>query len=776
MKILMQFIFCAITMAIFASCSEDKQTTANYEVIPLPQKTTLVKGEPFLLNNSTTIVYPKGNTDLERIASFLSEYINFSTGKTLNTSDTKQDKNVIILQSELSSENNEAYSLNVTTDKIVINGASAAGTFYGVQTLRKSIDAYSDGKDVSFPCTVIEDYPRFGYRGMHLDVGRHIFPVEFIKKYIDILALHNINKFHWHLTEDQGWRIEIKKYPELTEKGSIRKHTVIGRNSGKFDNKPYGGFYTQEEAKEIVAYAKDRFITVIPEIDLPGHMLGALTAFPKLGCTGGPYELTGEWGVFEDVLCAGNDDVYIFLENVFSEILEIFPSEYIHIGGDECPKARWKECPKCQAKIKRLGLKSDKEHSAEDRLQSYVISYVEKFLNDKGRKIIGWDEILEGGLAPNATVMSWRGTEGAIAAAKSGYDAIMTPSSYLYFDYYQTTDTENVPLAIGGYVPLSKVYGFNPILAELSEGEAKHIIGVQANLWTEYIPTSQQVEYMIMPRIDALSEIQWTLPEKKNYDVFLQRLLRMLKFYDKKEYNYSKSIFDIQAEIKSNSDKGAIEISLSTIDNAPIYYTLDGSAPNEKSNRYANGISIKESVDLKATVIRPNFKTPYYEQTFQMSKSTIKPIQVNQTPHKSYTFGGVSALVDGIWGNKGNYKDGSWLGFNQGNLEIIIDLKEKTEISQVEFNTYICTGDWIFGAKDITVLTSEDGNSYKTIAEEVYPDPDKHIEEIKTNKISFASVNTRYVKLNISKVNKMPAWHAGAGSPAFMFIDEIKIN
>ena len=311
---------------------------------------------------------------------------------------------------------------------------------------------------------------------MHLDVGRHFFPKEFIKKYIDLLALHNMNTFHWHLTEDQGWRIEIKKYPKLTEIGSQRSRTVIGRNTQEYDNTPYGGFYTQEEAKEIVKYAQERYITIIPEVDLPGHMLAALAAYPEMGCTGGPYEVCPRWGVFEDVLCIGNDKTMQFLEDVMSEIIEIFPSEYVHIGGDEAPRTRWEKCPKCQARIKAEGLKADKKHTAEDRLQSYCMTRIEKFLNSKGRRIIGWDEILEGDVAPNATVMSWRGASGGIEAAQMGHDVIMTPNTYCYFDYYQTADTKDEPLGIGGYVPIEKVYSLDPTF-DLNEEQKKHIIG-----------------------------------------------------------------------------------------------------------------------------------------------------------------------------------------------------------------------------------------------------------------------------------------------------------
>lgn len=760
----------------FLSCGSGKKTTADYEVIPIPQKIDLKEDNPFTLKNSTSIVYTKGNAELERIANFLADYIKFSTGKVLKVTDEPATKNAIILASQLDNKNTEAYNMKVSPESIIINGASEAGTFYGIQTLRKSIDASSDDKDVEFPSVDIQDYPRFAYRGMHLDVGRHMFSVEFIKEYIDLLALHNMNKFHWHLTDDQGWRIEIKKYPELTENGSIRKQTVIGRNSGKFDGKPYGGYYTQEEAREIVKYAQDRFITVIPEVDLPGHMLAALTAFPNLGCTGGPYDVEQTWGVFEDVLCAGNDDTYTFLENVFSEIIDIFPSEYIHIGGDECPKSQWKKCPKCQAKIKQLGLKADDKHSAEEKLQSYVISTIEKFLNGKGRKIIGWDEILEGGLAPNATVMSWRGMDGAAFAAQHGNDAIMTPTSYLYFDYYQTTDVDNVPLAIGGYIPLEKVYSFNPIPEGLTPEQEKHIIGVQANLWTEYIPNSKQVEYMVLPRMDALSEIQWTMPDKRNYEEFVNRLSRMMKLYDKEGYNYSKSVLDINAKSTVIGGK-TIELTLSTVDGAPIHYTLDGSEPTVDSPIYQEPISITKTTDVKAIAVRDGKPaTAKFSQAYNINKATMKPITLNQEPHGSYIFGGAPALVDGIWGNAKSYKDGSWIGFTKDDLEIIVDLEEEQEVSEVELGTYVYTADWIFGATGLTVSVSNDGKKYTKVASKKIPMPTEHIQEAKIDEVSFKPVKARYIKILVNKVNKMPKWHSGAGSSAFIFVDEVRIN
>lgn len=526
---------------ILACSSCGVETTANYQVIPLPQEVALSQESPFKLNAGTIIAYPENNALLKRNAEFLAEYISQSTGRTLQTEalapGAEAPKGAITLGLDPAIGNREGYVLTVKADRVTLNGQTENGVFYGIQTLRKSIPSQTIASSILLPAGTIQDESRFSYRGMHLDVGRHFFPIEFVKKYIDLLALHNMNTFHWHLTEDQGWRIEIKKYPKLTEIGAWRDRTVIGRNTDEYDNTRYGGFYTQEQAKEIVEYAQERYITVIPEVDLPGHMLAALAAYPEMGCTGGPYEVCPRWGVFEDVLCIGNEQTMQFLEDVMAEIIDIFPSEYIHIGGDEAPRTRWEKCPKCQARIKAEGLKEDKEHSKEDRLQSYCMTRIEKFLNSKGRRIIGWDEILEGDVAPNATVMSWRGSAGGIKAAQLGHDVIMTPNDYCYFDYYQSQDTENEPFAIGGFIPLEKVYSLEPT-ASLTEEQAKHILGAQANLWTEYIPTTEQVEYMVLPRMAALAEVQWTQPEKKDYTYFTTRLAGLISLYQRDKLNY----------------------------------------------------------------------------------------------------------------------------------------------------------------------------------------------------------------------------------------------
>jgi len=445
-----------------------------------------------------------------------------------------------------SSLSEEEYSIDISKKHCVVRASGYNGFLYAVQTLKQltSVSIFGENPDASekflFPCVRIQDKPRFSYRGMHLDCSRHFFSVEEVKKYLDIMAAYKLNRFHWHLTDDQGWRAEIKKYPKLTEVGAFRNGTVIKKDWGSNDGIRYGGYYTQEQMRDIVAYADRLGITVIPEIDLPGHMMGALAGYPELGCTGGPYEVWTRWGVSDQVLCPGKEGMFPFLEDVFIELMDIFPSEYIHIGGDECPKSEWEKCPACQARIKELSIKADDHHTAEQFLQSYVTARVQKFLNDRGRKIIGWDEILEGELAKGATVMSWRGTDGGIKASAMGFDVIMTPNTYCYFDYYQSQDQDKEPFGIGGNLPLEKVYGYEP-LDGLNADQRKHILGVQANLWTEYIATPEHLEYMLLPRMAALSEVQWCTPENKNLERFKSSLqAEAFRIYDVLGYNYRK--------------------------------------------------------------------------------------------------------------------------------------------------------------------------------------------------------------------------------------------
>ena len=776
MKKLNHALLAGALALVCASCGTEQE--ANYQVIPLPQEVSLTQGNPFKLNGNVLIAYPENNALLQRNAEFLSEYIRQSTGyapKTKAIAAGEQVKNAITLGLDPDIANKEGYVLTTTPEGISINGQTENGVFYGIQTLRKSIPAEAKGATILIPAGEIKDEPRFSYRGMHLDVGRHFFPIEFIKKYIDLLALHNMNTFHWHLTEDQGWRIEIKKYPKLTEIGSQRSRTVIGRNTQEYDNTPYGGFYTQEEAKEIVKYAQERYITVIPEVDLPGHMLAALAAYPEMGCTGGPYEVCPRWGVFEDVLCIGNDKTMQFLEDVMSEIIEIFPSEYVHIGGDEAPRDRWKECPKCQARIKAEGLKADKNHTAEDRLQSYCMTRIEKFLNSKGRRIIGWDEILEGDVAPNATVMSSRGASGGIKAAQMGHDVIMTPNTYCYFDYYQTADTKDEPLGIGGYVPIEKVYSLDPTF-DLNEEQKKHIIGAQANLWTEYIATTEHVEYMVLPRMAALAEVQWTQPEKKDFKDFTTRLASLMKFYQRDGFNYAKHVFDLKVDFTPDVAKKAVVVTLSTIDDAPIYYTLDGTEPTTASLKYIEPVVITETADFQAVVIRPEGKSKVVNKKISFNKATYCPIELTFQPSEKYKFGGAITLVDGMKGND-SYATGAWLGFVGGDVEAIIDLGQETEIKRVATNAIVDMSAWIMGSTGLVVSISDDNKEFREVAAKDIP-AETNIDKkgVENYEITFDPVKARYVKVVIKRSPALPKGHAGEGKAAYMFIDEVEVD
>jgi len=541
----MKKTFYLLISIILMTCGCKKSTPdpdKGLAIIPAPVSIQGFKGD-FIISEKTKIILKESDDQTNLAADFLATMVRNSTGISLPVGEgRKASKGSVFLAIDTSIENPEGYILTVTPKEVIVKGGSAAGLFYAVQTMRQlmpvEVESPSvvEGLILKIPACEIKDEPRFGYRGMHLDVGRHMFPIAYIKRYIDMIALHKMNKFHWHLTEDQGWRIEIDKYPKLTTVGAYRKETLVGHGRNRpheYDGKPYGGFYTKDEVKEIIEYARSKFITIIPEIEMPGHALAALASYPELGCTGGPYEVQTRWGVFDDVFCAGKEETFKFLEDVLTEVMELFPSEYIHIGGDECPKTQWEKCPLCQERIKEEGLKDENE------LQSYFIQRIEKFVNSKGKKIIGWDEILEGGLAPEATVMSWRGTTGGIEAAKQKHDVIMTPTTYVYLDYYQS-EPEGEPLAIGGYLPLEKVYSYNPMPEVLTSEEQKFILGVQGNLWSEYLNTPDQMEYMAYPRMFAVAETGWTPNRLKDFEDFLARIEVLKKRYDIIGINYFK--------------------------------------------------------------------------------------------------------------------------------------------------------------------------------------------------------------------------------------------
>ncbi|KAB7529677.1 family 20 glycosylhydrolase [Flagellimonas olearia] len=544
-------------MACTGKYDNVQNTAEDYQVIPKPAELTMQVGK-FVIDGGTSISAAEG---LNEEATFLAESIQQLTQVSPSITDQKASID-LVLNDQI--ENEEGYTLEVTPDQINISGKNAKGVFYGIQSLVQLISPPEEGSsitDITVPAVSIKDQPRFIYRGMHLDVARHFFDVDFVKKYIDMIAMHKMNTFHWHLTEDQGWRIEIKKYPELTKVGAYRNGTITGHYPGETnDNERYGGFYTQDDIKEVLAYAQKRHVEVIPEIELPGHSQAAIASYPYLSCfpeeptevpnglmseaskeqqkNGQPKVVQESWGVYNDVYCAGKEETFAFLEGVLDEVTALFPSKYIHIGGDECPKKNWERCPNCQKRIKEEGLED--EHA----LQSYFVTRMEKYLNSKGKQIIGWDEILEGGLAPNATVMSWRGVKGGIEAAKQDHNVIMTPNSHCYFDHYQSKDTDNEPLSIGGFLPVEKVYSYEPVPEELSADQQHYILGAQGNIWSEYIPTDEHMEYMALPRATALSEVVWSQKEDKDFEDFKSRLNHMRKLYETKGYNYAKHVFD----------------------------------------------------------------------------------------------------------------------------------------------------------------------------------------------------------------------------------------
>lgn len=613
----------AFTNSVHAQATKE---TPVVSIIPRPLEVKQAAGA-FRITPATRIIVDPQNPELKSLASMLATHLKGFQYKlsVLEKSKAEGESNAIVLtlSSNLGNLGKEGYKLSVQPQRMVAKATDPQGIFYALQSVYQLLPPDpSTASVINIPAMEVSDQPRFGWRGMMLDVGRHFYPVDFVKKFIDYLAMYKMNSFHWHLTEDQGWRIEIKKYPKLTQVGAWREGTLIGaytRDNQKFDGMRYGGFYTQEQVREIVAYAKARYINVVPEIEMPGHSSAALTAYPSLGCTGGPYQVQQKWGVFEDVYCAGNEETFAFLQDVLSEVVELFPSKIIHIGGDECPKARWKACSKCQARMKKEGLKDEHE------LQSYFIKRIENYLLTKGRNIIGWDEILEGGLAPKAAVMSWRGIKGGIAAAKQHHEVVMSPNSHLYFDHYQGQRTLE-PHAIGGFTTLEKVYSYEPVPAELSPEEARYIKGAQANLWTEYIPTIQKAEYMIMPRMAALAEVVWTKPQLKDWNDFTRRMRDEYRRYEARGINYSKSAFNVLSSVEVDSVAQKAKVSLKVLtEPAQIYYTVDGSEPTPQSALFTTPFEVDKPLQVKAAS---------FLEGKQIGKTVSQPVDFSRKTEK----------------------------------------------------------------------------------------------------------------------------------------------
>ena len=738
-------------------------------IIPIPQQIAMRQGS-FLLSAETRIGLSGAESELSPAAAYLNAYLQTRMGKALTVQKGgKKAENTILLSLQPGLSNPEAYRLDITPNGVSIEGGSGAGVFYGVQTL---IQLFPDAADnsLALPAASISDFPAFAYRGGHLDVGRHFFPVSFIKQYIDILARYKMNRFHWHLTEDQGWRIEIKKYPKLQQVAAYRWETLVGHYNDtpqQFDGTRYGGYYTQDEIREVVQYARERFVTVIPEIEMPGHAQAAIAAYPELGCTGKPIDVATKWGVFEDVFCP-SETTFKFLEDVLTEVMALFPSEYIHIGGDECPKTQWKTSPTAREVIAREGLKDEHE------LQSYFIRRIEKFLNARGRQIIGWDEILEGGLAPNATVMSWRGVEGGIEAAKQKHKVIMTPTTHCYLDYYQALHPDE-PLAIGGYLPLEQVYSYNPVPAALSAEEAKYILGVQGNLWTEYIKDGDKVEYMAYPRLQALAETGWSGEARKDFHDFCRRFLVHLPRLKAEGIQVANHFYDVKATVRSGDGKGVRLVLANASRQGDIRYNGDNMEPT-----YYDPVAGDEVPVLK--------DGSYYGKTFvgekpvgrsarvivRMHRAAGKTIALKNPSAAQYSGSGPGSLINGVQGSTERYGDSEWLGFEGTDCEAVIDMGQSVDMRKLSFRFFNGPGQWIYPPREIAISTAEAPGQF---GPETTTRLSANAASGKIVSIAvLANAKGRYLRVRIPNYGVIPEGAQGAGHKAWLFVDEIVVE
>lgn len=762
----MRYTFLALILLLTAitSCKKPVEILEVPAIIPVPISQEVTPGF-FRLSNATYLNY---DDRFEIAASFLESYL--SQGSRIRLSSRKSKNNFIKFVYDETITNPEGYTLEVTARGIYIKASDDRGAFYAVQTLRQLLDEHFENPNLittyaNIQAIKITDAPRFAYRGMHLDVSRHMFPVSFIKKYIDNLAMLKMNSFHWHLTDDQGWRIEIKAFPELQNIAAFREQTLIGHFNDEpkeYDCIPYGGYYSQEEVKEIVSYAAARHVTVIPEIEMPGHATAAIAAYPELGCTDKPVSVATTWGVFDDIFCP-NEETFTFLEKVLDEVAALFPGEYIHLGGDEVPKKQWKESPTAQQFIKDNNLKN------EEGLQNYFMNRMACYANNLGKQVIGWDEIYNENLQPNVTIMNWRGDETAVRAAKRGYNVIMSPTSYAYFDYYQH-DGEDEPLAIGGMLPLEKVYAFKPVPKQLNEQDSKNIIGVQANLWTEYIQTPAQAEYMLFPRMLAMSEVAWSQDSLINYNNFVGRVTQMNQRLKEAGVNYANHIYTIHGSMQRSKDG----LSFKLKNNAPdkeIRYTTNGSVPTMESAMYKKGVPVTKSMTLQALVFKDSLPAgEVYSKKIEIHKAVAATVKLSVGPNEAYNANGIgpNALINGISGSDKRYGDSEWLGFWGSDVFIELDLQKKQNLKTINMRFFNAQGQWIYAPKILQVFYDNE-SSFQTVA---VPSDNSLIISVSIP----VKRNARYIKIKVFNYGKIPAGNQGAGNAAWTFIDEIKVN
>ena len=768
-----RILFLFICPLLAVACN--KRVVADYNVIPQVQNLSVKDGDVYVFDSSRKLVYDNQDSrrSLELFAQDLEELVGIRPSVAAGTSEDAKDNVYFTLG--LQDERKEAYSINVSSDGILVQAVAPEGIYRATRTLLKSVGTEKTSS-VEFPSAEVSDWPRFGYRGLMLDVSRHFSDVEMVKRTIDMLALHQLNIFHWHLTDDQGWRIEIKSHPELTEVGAWRDDTVVGRYLGgtdyPTDGKRHGGFYTQEQIREIVAYAKERYIEIIPEIDLPGHTSAVLAAYPQLGCEDKEYKVANRWGVIRDVLCAGNPASLDLFKDIMEEVCELFPGKYIHLGGDECVKERWKACPKCQRKIRELGLKDGSRYSKEDYLQSWFMGEVASFVQSKGKRVIGWDEILEGVPMDDSVIMSWRGTEGGVTAARMGHDVIMTPTSDMYFDQSQTLASQLEEIPVGGFINVMKVYSYEPLPASLTPEQQKHILGCQANVWCEYMPEERICQYQMLPRLAALSEVQWTMPERKNYKDFLKRLPKMLSIYDHYGYNYAKHIFDVACSYSVNVEKGSLEVSLSTLGNDPIYYTLDGTSPQTKKAMLYDDtpIVISSPSELKVSVLR-NGKFTKEETLFKLdcNKATFKKVNISTTLNIMQAHLPHEILTDGIIGSL-RCDDYRWMSCT-GRMSLVLDLGKSESFSRIGWVALNSKSENILVPQNVKIQISEDGKQYCTILDIEKNHEIKAEQSVERISEEVGAQTARYIKMDFDSYK-----YPDKTSPSWVFLSELIVE
>lgn len=768
-----RILFLFICPLLAVACN--KRVVADYNVIPQVQNLSVKDGDVYVFDSSRKLVYDNQDSrrSLELFAQDLEELVGIRPSVAAGTSEDAKDNVYFTLG--LQDGRKEAYSINVSSDGILVRAVAPEGIYRATRTLLKSVGTEKTSS-VEFPSAEVSDWPRFGYRGLMLDVSRHFSDVEMVKRTIDMLALHQLNIFHWHLTDDQGWRIEIKSHPELTEVGAWRDDTVVGRYLGgtdyPTDGKRHGGFYTQEQIREIVAYAKERYIEIIPEIDLPGHTSAVLAAYPQLGCEDKEYKVANRWGVIRDVLCAGNPASLDLFKDIMDEVCDLFPGKYIHLGGDECVKDRWKACPKCQKKIRELGLKDGSRYSKEDYLQSWFMGEVASYVQSKGKRVIGWDEILEGVPMDDSVIMSWRGTEGGITAARMGHDVVMTPTSDMYFDQSQTLASQLEEIPVGGFINVMKVYSYEPLPASLTPEQQKHILGCQANVWCEYMPEERIRQYQILPRLAALSEVQWTMPERKNYKDFLKRLPKMLSIYDHYGYNYAKHIFDVACSYSVNVEKGSLEVSLSTLGNDPIYYTLDGTSPQTKKARLYDDtpIVISSPSELKVSVLR-NGKFTKEETLFKLdcNKATFKKVNISTTLNIMQAHLPHEILTDGIIGSL-RCDDYRWMSCT-GRMSLILDLGKSESFSRIGWVALNSKSENILVPQNVKIQISEDGKQYCTILDIEKNHEIKAEQSVERISEEVGAQTARYIKMDFDSYK-----YPDKTSPSWVFLSELIVE